>query len=615
MKNRSTYLFLLLLLISSNISYSQPGWQDRTERYFYSITDESGKEISFKKNKAYSIMIDDRLYRSPNIPQHKLKIATETNFNYKKGYEIQIRVNDFSLVIFSNDYYSNGKNKGKDIEIRIIHKTDTLFISQSSGTGSGEMERIEVNGVYKNQKRPADFTLQFIPGHYFFPDWAKQQIENIPETSGSVKIKNPQNFMVSEISNPNVFQKTKKYREERYKTEVIENFMSGYFSLVHTAEPTQVENENPLLMYSAIKELMLPVQGNNEYAGLIEYHYKTPDIETNVTRFATINIEENTIKLWSPIEKIPYFSTFKIYNDVFNKIVYSRSFIRDTTCHESQLKNTIDCPYKTIFYRSSDSGKTWQEDNEMNNLFDNYEIRELEFLDAEYALVYRRRDDRARRITQGIYYLLKNLQIVDSLKSPEFHYSNNYNNYRYALKRDTVFLGSWNDEPNNYSDYFQPYLTKVDGNWKFQIEQRTAEQDRYTIFHPKSSLDSVKDYQNFTLVNKNKLVFKSGAGTLTLKEDVVDDRFHFGSYHILENGNHIYLINCHGHTYFSQDGGTSWFLYPSSLKAESSSYDNYRSYRFLNIDEQGIISYLDYEWNQERTRKVMKKMYYQFLIE
>lgn len=116
-------------------------------------------------------MIESKVYRSPNIPQHKLKIASADNFDYNKGYEIQIRINDFSLVAFQHDY----PNKGTELEIKIIHKKDTMLISQPSGTGSGDKEIIEINGGEKIReiKPPADFILQFIPGHYFFPDWTK----------------------------------------------------------------------------------------------------------------------------------------------------------------------------------------------------------------------------------------------------------------------------------------------------------------------------------------------------------------------------------------------------------------------------------------------------------
>ncbi|MDD2984055.1 MAG: hypothetical protein PHQ74_11785 [Crocinitomicaceae bacterium] len=613
MKDKLKYLFLLLAIIVINHSYSQPGWQDITERYFYNITDEKGKEISFKKDKNYRIMIDDVLYKSPNIPQHKLKIASDNFKNNNKGFETQIRINDFSLVVFQQERHKYGK----DLEIKIIHKKDTLFISQVSGIGSGEMRRVEVNGVYEEQKVPADFILQFIPGHYFFPSWTKAILDNIPETSGNVKIVNVQqrNFIVSETPNPSIFQRMEKYRTDRFNAEVVENFKKGYFSLEQETEPTQIENEGLPVLYPTFKELMRPALNDNEHAGLIEYYYESSDYKGTVTRFASINAEENSIKLCSPTKETPYFSTFKIYNDVFNKILYNRSIIRDTTCHESQLQRAVDCRFVERFYRSSDGGKIWKEDTIMTQLFDKYSIKTFEFLDAEYALAYKR-DYVSHRITQGVYYLLKNLQIVDSLKSPEgMSFSDNYSQYRNVLKRDVVFLGHWYENPNDhYSDYFQPYLSKTENQWKFNIVKLQRDKNGSVIFRPQSRLDSIKEYQNFTLVNKNKLIFKNGAGTLTLKENVVDDLLNFGGYHILENGNQIYLINHHGHTYFSHNGGLSWLLYPLPLKAESNSYDDLRSFRFLKINEQGTITYLNNGWEEGKGR-VMQKMFHQFIIE
>lgn len=463
---------------------AQPGWQDLTERYFYTIVDEKGNEISFKKNKAYGIMINDMLYKSPNIPQQELKFAAENSFDENKGYEIQIRINDFSLITFPNEYYD------KELEIKIIHKKDTMLISQPSGIGSGNMEWTEINGVKKI--RPADFVLPFIPGHYFFPDWAKTMLDNVPEISGNVKIKNvhSRNFIISAIPNPTIFQQTKKYQTEWFNAEVLENFKKGYFSLEHKIEPTQIENESPFVTNPDIK-LIFPGQSKDECSGLIEYNYKTSGCEAKITRCASINAAKNTIVIWCPTEKTPYFSTYEIYNDTFNKILYNRSIIRDTTCDESQLKNMVDCPYTTNFYRSSDGGKIWQKDTTMTTLFNKYEIRTFGFLDKEYALA-RRRDYVPHKITSNIFYLFKNLQIVDSLEVPnEINYTHGF-----AVKRDTVFIGSWAEDPNDYySVYFQPYLTRTAGKWKFHIEKRTAEDgNRYAVFSLQSRLDSIKEY-------------------------------------------------------------------------------------------------------------------------
>ena len=66
---------------------------------------------------------------------------------------------------------------------------------------------------------------------------------------------------------------------------------------------------------------------------------------------------------------------------------------------------------------------------------------------------------------QGIYSLLKNMLVIDSLKTPnDAHYSN----YRFDKNNDTVLLGYWGYSKNR-TTYFQPFLTKVDSEWKFNL--------------------------------------------------------------------------------------------------------------------------------------------------
>src|SRR5690606_29792502 len=118
---------------------------------------------------------------------------------------------------------------------------------------------------------------------------------------------------------------------------------------------------------------------------------------------------------------------------------------------------------------------------------------------------------------------------------------------------------------------------------------------------------SKKEYQNFTLINKRELVFKNGAGTLRMKEDVVaKDSEKSGIYYVLEKEKEIYLISFgfEGYIYISFDGGTSWFVYPLPLVG------NYR-YSLLNIDEQGIISHFNNEWEGGEGR-IIKKVFHRF---
>jgi len=122
-------IFYVLAFLCSVGVCAQPGWQDFTARYFYTVLDENGKEISFKNNKNYSIMIDSVLYKSPNIPNDTLKKALPSD----EGYQNQFRINDFSLTIPQKRFYDKGDKK---LEIIIIHKKDTMYICQNSGTGN-----------------------------------------------------------------------------------------------------------------------------------------------------------------------------------------------------------------------------------------------------------------------------------------------------------------------------------------------------------------------------------------------------------------------------------------------------------------------------------------------
>src|SRR5690606_13720813 len=151
----------IIVLLCSNLVNAQPGWQDFTPRYSYSILDKNGKEISFKNNKNYSIMVDSMLYKSTNIAQDSLKPAIQDSYVF----ENQIRINDFSLVIPQKKYQVGQKQ----LEIKIIHKKDTMYVCQTSRTGS-------FYGLYfqgKPSKPSPDLTFQFIAGRYFFPTWTK----------------------------------------------------------------------------------------------------------------------------------------------------------------------------------------------------------------------------------------------------------------------------------------------------------------------------------------------------------------------------------------------------------------------------------------------------------
>lgn len=592
-------IFLIIItLLFSNLTKAQPGWQDFTPRYSYTILDENGNEISFKNNKNYSIMIDDVLYKAPNIPQDSLKPAIRNNGNF----ENQIRINDFSLVIPIKDFDQTRKS----LEIKIIHKKDTMFICQASGTGSFFSKYDFDNRQYETQRQTPDFTLQFVAGHYFFPRWSKDFLKNLPQTNGTVKILNAdqRHFIVPKIVYDSIcyLSPINKNRQKHYdeaENLVVQNFMSGYYSFERNDQQVTFDKSiHPFkLNWNSWRTPYFSTKEKDEYLGIVQLNYDTLNWSGGRAIIAKYNFNENKMKLWSPTDNLMYSSSGHLYKDSLNNVYYNRSIIRDSDCKELIYK----CDFVTKLYRSTDEGKTWKEDSKLTQLFNKYEIRELEFLDQHHALIFKldkiRPKDKKYDIQQGTYYLLKDFRIIDSLKTPkDIHYNDNYNHYRFNIENDTIFLGNWSYDryySNGKTEYSQPILTKNNNKWKFQVVKKM-----YFINHSKPLLEMVS-YRNFEIQG----------GTLYLNRhngSLVSNQNNFIELHkqgrILENGNQIYLIGLHIGTLFSFDGGYNWFVYPLPLEEDS-------DYKFLEIDEQGIISHFKSSWaNGEGTlNKIFNK--------
>lgn len=217
---------------------AQPGWQDLTTRYDYSILNKDGKEISFKKNRDYSIMINNLLYRSPQIPQKILKPALPSD----RGYQKQIRINDFSLTIPEK----RENRHAKRLEIKIIYKQDTMHICQSSGVGSfvsDKKNKKHYYNEYKNTLSEADFTLDFLPGHYYFPTWANDLLSSLPKIRGDVKILNVKqsNFLIPEAVYDSLLYRSYESRTPNIEKYVVNKFLNGYITVEKRAEATKFD--------------------------------------------------------------------------------------------------------------------------------------------------------------------------------------------------------------------------------------------------------------------------------------------------------------------------------------------------------------------------------------
>ncbi len=575
---------------------AQPGWQDFTQRYSYTILDKNGKAISFKGNEDYSIMVDSELYSSPNVPQDSLKPATQNSF----AFENQIRINDFSLVIPINSNYETQKQ----LEIKIIHKKDTMYIYQSSGAGSFWIKDFQG----KPTEPSPDFTFRFIGGHYFFPSWTKNLLDNIPQTSGNVKIKNidQRHFIIPKTVYDSVFYFSRKYdMGQKYKEEaenlVVKNFMNGYYYFERSIQPTTFDRSvQPFNKprWSSWGNSYFSTKDKNEYLGIVDFSYDTLNWSGGRGMIVRFDRKKNQMKIWSPTEKLMYSSTALLYKDTFNDVYYNRSIIRDSNCKELIYK----CDFINKFYRSTDEGKMWEEDKKLTQLYQNQEFRKLEFLDKNHALIFKldkiRPENKKYDIQQGTYYLLKDFRIIDSLKTPkDLHYNDNYNRYQYSIKNDTILLGSWTDDPHytiGKTKYFQPILKKVGNQWKFQVIEKT-----YSRIQPKTDL-SVINFRNFKILN-NLLFLNNENGSLDFSTDLSE--LHKKGL-IFERGNQIYLIGLGIGTLLSFDGGSTWYVYPLPLEKDS-------RFDLLEINEQGGITHLKNSWGKNGYE--FNKVFSQFL--
>ena len=600
-------LSCLLTFLWPVISKAQPGWQDHTQRYFYCILDEDGDTINFKSNKKYSIVIDSTVYRGSSIPRDTLKPAKEWGYalyNY-------IRINDLSLRI-----PSKGKNDNP-LEIQIIRKKDTMFLNQPTGKGS-TVVYIEKNTLGKTYNRRVpitpDRTLKFIPGYYYFPVWAKAAFDKRPTLTGKTKIINAyqHNFIVSKdlynsIEVADSWKGSYKDYFEKADQIILDSYVNDYIQVEKTVEPTQINKSFAPFTGRRGFRTLYPTKDSNIYIGLVDYTLDTLSYHISKNVFSIFNKKQNAITHWSPKKDLNLFYCNGLYVDSFNEIIYQTLGIRDGNKEDCDFVNDVSCPYRGAVFASEDEGKNWTKDQVLSNIYHHFKIRKFHFLDDQHILAYARRtlSPEKQRKHQGVYYLIKNKQVIDSLCTPDtVHYNDNYNRHDFTmLSRDTAYLGCWgiNYQKTNYSSYSKLLLEKTEKGWSFQIRQALYNGAK---LQPETSNKSVVQYQNFRLRNNNKLILKNDYGTLNLATGNSSPSFNQG-FEILENGQQIYLVNnSQKIMLMSFDGGLNWYVYPKPLDPKGFGPNS-----FLEIDENNIISF--FRINQNR-RSYMRKISYRF---
>lgn len=470
-QNFRIFYIILFLILQSGLLKAQPGWRDATKRYFYTIIDQNGKEISFKENGNYSIMIDGILYNGANIRQNPIRRVSSTD----KEYQNQILINDFSLSIPQKEIVEENT---KRLEIKIIYKKDTMLICQPSGTG-GILESWDLQDKL-SEKPEADYKLPFLAGHYYFPNWIKYIPNTLPKTNGKVQFLNTNNlnrqyFIIPQnIYNSSLLSNKSSYGNQRESDEdqyIINHFfLNGHLTLEKRIEPTKINNLS--VKYCSIGKPE-PTRDPNRFWGMV-------DISGDITTSFSLLKEENRMELFLPNKERLNFTCESPYVNPFSKIIYLPVWIKQESNNYSSAILYNKIPPEKYIYNSKDEGKTWQKDKKAKEIFDKYSIfdkykneRKITFIDKNHAVVYYKvteRDELRNRIKeQGIYYLLKNMKVIDSLKTPK---NNNFLEYNeLSIQNNSVILGKyWPDQYNNVD--FQLSLKKINNKWKFQVNEK-----------------------------------------------------------------------------------------------------------------------------------------------
>ncbi|MGB3464824.1 MAG: hypothetical protein WBA74_06130 [Cyclobacteriaceae bacterium] len=589
-------LFASISVLCPVLLAAQPGWQDFTSRYFYDIVDENGNKIIFRHNSDYHIMIDGVVY-SGEIPEDSLRHANPADGVFYS----QFRINDFSLEIPQSRTWEIKKRT----EIRVIRGPDTLFICQRSGRGSFIEKTSEV-GSLQTLTPKTDFVLEFIPGRYYFPSWAKELMNSLPRFSGKARLINfsQQHFTIPRHFYDSVLSDLSHYSEFlSIDSLIVENFARGYYSVERSIrQPNYNKYPSPYKAATFTDHLYKSRRSGHIY-GLLGFYFDQVNCTSFKRFFYTLDPVENEIALFYPRKSPRRFGSYQLLVDSFNTMLYL------PTWHKEPFADTVsDCGYEGSLtkkvYRSANEGKRWKHDKSMTSMMNQYQLRELKFIDEQHAVGYSRRRQKSSDARLNIYYLLKEQQVVDSLQIPDTMQTHtNFDNYPLELKNDTIILASWSIDRNlrnKQTIVHQPMLVKNRGGWGFKEQEKM-----YFKKEQKLPVNEgvVRNFQNFQLVDQHLLLFRNGAGSLSL-QDGGDNRSVFNKYHLLEKGSRIYLIN-RQHVYFSFEGGESWFLYPVALEREQIYF------RLLTLTEAGEISYFSDNRYGSKIQG-LKKMIYRF---
>ncbi len=553
--------------------------------YGISVLNENGEKISFKKGSAYSLRIDGNVYTVPQTPilkvqedesENIINLEPPTQADQPRNY------NPPEICLFSiNDLTPPIYPESKNAQVEIIHGSDTMFFH---------------SGRYS-------YSLKFKPGHYYFPFWINEMYELKPKCTKDIRFMNlddQRHFLVSKADYNRISKSTDLTWLD---DQIADNFAEGYFKVekqVDSIRFNQTFDKYPIQQFHTI----YPTTNKDLYLGFIRCNSSTNHAYNFVP--CILNNKENTITYEPYKNDLTAYKFHWIFADTFNQIYYQTLSALDPSDNADIANNQTKNLWKPLVLKSTDEGKSWTKDTLLISLIEEkvrYHISlhdgthsagkaeidhalaeqaamQILFLDQSHSVIsfslrtYFKKTD----MKQGIYYLVKNGQVIDSCKSPQLGFNDYVSDYSSILTKDTVMIGSWYIRSGNEtreSDFTQ-LIVKEKNQWKFQNVHHNQSHD------PKEVIKPEPKHQNFEITGEKNIRFKDGS-SLTMSDEITSIPDWYRSL-ILENGNQIYILNKNSSTnWISFDQGKSWYFYPKLIDDLSSKCD-------IIETENGVIS-------------------------
>lgn len=547
----------------------------------------------FRNNHEYKIGIDDVWFHPDSIPffPEPIKIEHEDTLNLQNFHldglsSIPYSKPNSSIIIHVNDFYLILTHAIS--LIKIAHGKDTMYLFQQSET---PME------------------LRFSPGYHYFPYWTTHAQKGLPQLTGSqYKNIDQHHFVISKADYDSLqydslqlnSYERKNANITRIENEIADKLLKGFANVEYNFIPLEFMQDVSPYEGGYFDSQLYPTQEENVYMGMMDYHMREHNCTSYKDFFTRVDLNQNKIEHWFPLDNPQKFGSHSRYFlvDTFNQVTYLKVVFRiDTISPHAECASWAK--YQNTMYKSYNYGKNWKEDKKFTKLFNEYEFYSFEFLDKDYALGYKiqkiKHPNKKYQIDQGVYYLIKNGEIIETFLTPEdVAFNTIYDNYHFSRGYgDTAFLGSWGYNPDNYkeSDVHQLYAVKQNSKWIFEIGTTGFKRS------PHYKVQKIKtDYQNFKIIG-DTLLFNNGA-KLVSRVQIVENPLESGML-ILEQGDHIYLINSANQVmYISFDAGATWLFYPKKLEQTG-------DMMFLRIDPDFNISFFN--------RKEFSKKTYRFI--